>query len=65
MHLLVPFAADGSDACRKVLGDLALPNLERLLALLGAETRDDGDAASFSPPRRATASPPERTPGRS
>ena len=50
MHLLVPFAADGSDACRKVLGDLALPNLERLLALLGAETRDDGDAASFSPP---------------
>jgi hypothetical protein len=50
MHLLVPFAADGSDACRQVLGDLALPNLERLLALLVAEARDDGDAASFSPP---------------
>ena len=50
MHLLVPFAADGSDACRQVLGDLALPNLERLLALLVAEMRDDGDAASFSPP---------------
>ena len=50
MHLLVPFAADGSDACRKVLGDLALPNLERLLALLAAVARDDGDAASFSPP---------------
>lgn len=50
MHLLVPFAADGSDACRQVLGELALPNLERLLALLGAEARDDGDAASLSPP---------------
>ncbi len=50
MHLLVPFAADDSDACRQVLGTLALPNLERLLALLTAEARDDGDAASFSPP---------------
>jgi hypothetical protein len=50
MHLLVPFAADGSDACRQVLGDLALPNLERLLALLAAEARDDGDAESLSPP---------------
>ena len=50
MHLLVPFAADASEACRHVLGDLALPNLERLLALLGAEARDDGEAASLSPP---------------
>jgi len=50
MHLLVPFAADDSPSCRQVLGDLALPNLERLLALLAAEARDDGDAASFSPP---------------
>jgi len=50
MHLLVPFAAEDSQACRQVLGDLSLPNLERLLALLVAEARDDGDAASFSPP---------------
>lgn len=50
MHLLVPFAADSSEACRDVLRDLALPNLERLLALLAPAGRDDGDAASLSPP---------------
>jgi hypothetical protein len=50
MHLLVPFAADDSEACRHVLPDLALPNLERLLALLAPSGRDDGDAASLSPP---------------
>jgi hypothetical protein len=50
MHLLVPFASDDSDACRSVLSDLALPNLERLLALLVAAGRDDGDAGSLSPP---------------
>ena len=32
MHLLVPFASDRSEACQHVLRDLALPNLERLLA---------------------------------
>jgi hypothetical protein len=50
MHLLVPFAADDSEACRHVLHDLALPNLERLLALLTLDARDDGDANSLSPP---------------
>ena len=50
MHLLVPFASDRSEACRHVLRDLALPNLERLLALLAPAGRDDGDAGSFSPP---------------
>ena len=50
MHLLVPFAADTSEACRHVLHDLALPNLEHLLALLVPTARDDGDAASLSPP---------------
>ncbi|MGZ5156122.1 MAG: hypothetical protein ACXWJA_06960 [Caldimonas sp.] len=50
MHLLVPFAADTSEACRNVLRDLALPNLERLLALLVPAGRDDGDAASLSSP---------------
>jgi len=33
-----------------VLRDLALPNLERLLALLTLSERDEGDVASFSPP---------------
>jgi len=50
VHLLVPFASDRSEACRHVLRDLALPNLERLLALLTPAGRDEGDAASFSPP---------------
>ena len=50
MHLLVPFASDRSEACRHVLHDLALPNLERLLALLTPAGRDEGDAGSFSPP---------------
>ncbi len=50
MHLLVPFASDRSQACQNVLRDLALPNLERLLALLAPAGRDDGDAGSFSPP---------------
>ncbi|HEY2561573.1 MAG TPA: hypothetical protein VGI48_17820 [Caldimonas sp.] len=50
MHLLVPFAADDSEDCRNVLRDQALPNLERLLALLAAAGRDDGDSATLSPP---------------
>ena len=50
MHLLVPFASDQSEACRHVLRDLALPNLSRLLARLEPAARDDGPAASFSPP---------------
>jgi hypothetical protein len=50
MHLLVPFASDRSEACQHVLRDLALPNLERLLALLTPAGRDDADSATFSPP---------------
>lgn len=50
MHLLVPFASDLSEACRHVLRDLALPNLERLLGRLVAVGRDDGEATSLSPP---------------
>jgi hypothetical protein len=50
MHLLVPFASDRSEDCRHVLHSLALPNLERLLALLTAVGRDEGEAGSFSPP---------------
>jgi len=50
MHLLVPFASDRSEACQHVLRDLALPNLERLLAIVTPSGRDEGDAGSFSPP---------------
>ncbi len=50
MHLLVPFASDDSDACRHVLRDLALPNLARLLARLEPVARDEGTAATLSPP---------------
>ena len=50
MHLLVPFASDGSEACQHVLRDLPLPNLGRLLSMFEPAHRDDGDAASFSLP---------------
>ena len=50
MHWVVPFASDLSEACRQVLQDLRLPNLERLLSRCTLAARDDGDAASFSPP---------------
>jgi hypothetical protein len=57
MHLLVPFAADTSDDCGEALHGLALPHLERLLALLTPAGRDEGDASSLSPPHeRALAS---------
>ncbi len=54
MHLLVPFASDTSEACRHVLRDLALPHLERLLALLTPAGRDEADGLSFSPPHERT-----------
>jgi hypothetical protein len=50
MHLLVPFASDTSEACRHVLRDLDLPHFARLLAMLSPATRDDGTAATLSPP---------------
>ena len=50
MHLLVPFASDLTEACRHVLADLALPNLERTLALLAPAARDEADEYSYSPP---------------
>ena len=50
MHLLVPFASDTSEACRRVLGDLQLPHLSRLLTDLSCTGRDDAAADSFSPP---------------
>ena len=50
MHLVVPFAALGSDAGRAARRSLSLPQLEALLPRLGRATRDDGDECSLSPP---------------
>lgn len=50
MHLLVPFASSLSPACAQRLGELALPHLDRLLALIDESARDADDAYSFSPP---------------
>jgi hypothetical protein len=50
MHLLIPFASATSEAATQVARDLALPQLERLLARLTPTTRDNGDADSWLPP---------------
>lgn len=57
MHLLIPFAAPGSEAGRSALRTLALPNLQFLLARLLAAPADDGEDISLTPPHeRALAS---------
>ena len=54
MHLIVPFAAPGSDAGRQALATLALPGLAALLSRCGPPARDPeagaGDELSLSPP---------------
>ena len=54
MHLIVPFAAPGSDAGRQALASLALPGLAALLARCGPPERDpehgQGDELSLTPP---------------
>lgn len=50
MHLLIPFAAPASEAARQALRALQLPQLEKLLAGLRVEARDDGDETLLSPP---------------
>ncbi len=50
MHLLIPFAAPGSDAGRQALSALALPQLSALLASADAPQIDVGDETSLSPP---------------
>jgi len=50
MHLIVPFAAPGSDAGRAAARSLQLPNLARLLGQLDPQARDEGDEWSLSPP---------------
>ncbi len=50
MHLLIPFAASSSPACRQVLQRLSLPNLEKLLGRLTLVDTDEADASSRTPP---------------
>lgn len=50
MHLVIPFAAPGSEAGRQAARLLRLPNLAALLAAAGDPERDDGDDRSLSPP---------------
>ena len=50
MHLLIPFASAQSEAAAHIVRDLPLPHLARLLTLLGATRRDEGDESTFSPP---------------
>ena len=50
MHLIVPFAGPLSEPGRAALRSLVLPRLAHLLAQLGTQWRDDGDAESFTPP---------------
>jgi hypothetical protein len=50
MHLMIPFAAPGSEAGRQALSRLSLPQLSALLAQSAPPERDDGDELSLSPP---------------
>ncbi len=50
MHLMIPFAAPGSEAGRQALAALALPNLSALLAGAGEPETDPGEEQSLSPP---------------
>ena len=50
MHLLIPYAASHAEGCRATLAALRLPNLQKLLPRLGAQTPDAGDELSWSPP---------------
>lgn len=50
MHLMIPFAAPGSEAGRQALSTGALPNLSALLAGSAPPQRDVGDETSLSPP---------------
>ena len=48
--LLIPFAMCSAPACSEAAARLALPRLQRLLALLAASDADEGSADSLTPP---------------
>lgn len=49
-HLLIPLAASHAEGCRQALHDLALPQLNRLLARLTPAGQDAGSETDFAPP---------------
>jgi len=49
-HLLIPFAAASAAGCSEALSQLALPNLEKLLARLAPASSDAGDENTLSLP---------------
>jgi hypothetical protein len=49
-HLLIPFAASRSAGCREALAQLALPNLEKLLARMRLVLDDAGEDTALSMP---------------
>ena len=50
VHLLIPFAYSSSEGCAQALRDLALPQLERLVARLKPADTDRGEESSLSMP---------------
>lgn len=50
LHLILPYAALANDSCQLILKDLALPQLDQLLAQLTPNHSDEGSADSLIPP---------------
>ena len=50
VHLLIPFAYSSTEGCSRALQDLALPQLERLVAHLKLAGTDGGEESSLSMP---------------
>ncbi|MBA3771840.1 MAG: phosphoglycerate mutase [Ramlibacter sp.] len=50
VHMLIPFAYSDSEGCTRALRELALPQLERLVARLTPAGTDAGDESSLSTP---------------
>lgn len=50
VHLLIPFAYSSNESCVRALQDLALPQLEKLMARLKPAETDRGEESSLSMP---------------
>src|SRR5688500_3517971 len=50
VHLLIPFAYSSDEGCAQALRELALPQLERLVARLTPGPIDSGEETSLSMP---------------
>lgn len=54
LHLILPYAAMPHDSCQHILKDLALPQLDQLLALLDPAHADEGTEDHAIPPHERT-----------